>query len=74
VRFTEIGVEGFEQRGQINGVRQIQFRVEVDRPAAVARALVQQNAILVHLAHQLEPVNHPLARAASSSVLPRGPG
>ena len=55
-------MQRLEQRGEIDGVRQIELRVEVDRPAAVARALVQQHAVVVHLAHQLEAVDDALAR------------
>ena len=47
---AEVRMQRLEQRGEVDRVGRVELGVEVDGPAAVARCLVQQHAVLVHLA------------------------
>jgi len=66
---AEVGMERFQHRGQVDRIGRIEFGVEVDGPAAVTCAFLQQHAIVVHLANQLEPVHYALSRVVGSVAI-----
>ena len=62
-------MQRLQHRGKVDRIRRIELGVEVDGPAAVARAFVQQHAIVVHLANQFEAVHYALARVVGGIAI-----
>src|SRR4029079_5640212 len=64
--FAEVWMQRLERRGWVDRVGRVDLRVEVDRPTAVAGSLVQQHAVRMHLAYELETIHFALARIVGS--------
>ena len=62
-------MQRLQHRGQVDRIGRIELGVEVDGPTAVTRALLQQHAIVVHLANQLEAVHYALARVVGGVAI-----
>lgn len=63
---AKVGMQWLEHRGQVDGVRRIELRMEVDGPSAVTSTFVQQDTIVIHLPDEFEPVNFSLPRVIRS--------
>ncbi len=66
---AEIRMQGFDESGQVYGIRHVEFRMKIQSPVTVTHGTVYFQSIFVHLPNQFETVDDTLARVVGGMAV-----